>query len=122
MELPPGLELRQSPIEGLGIFATQDFPKGYCLGEFKGEYMKHDEFKRRYGNDRTYCYRKRRTWEYRVAKEKRNFITYINDGVHNSPVSKVNAELRNWCAFTIKDIKAGEEVLLDYGKEYPWTQ
>lgn len=120
MEIPDGLELKQSPVDGLGIFAIKDFPADYCLGEFTGQYMKHAEFKAKYGRDTRYCYFKRRTWEYRVAKEKRNFITYINDGKHNMTESKVNVVLKNWCAYTLRPILKGEELFLDYGMNYPW--
>jgi SET domain-containing protein len=121
IELPEGLELKESPIEGLGIFATRDFPVDYNLGEFIGEYMKHKEFKERYGKDTRYCYRRMRQWDYRVAKEKRNFITYMNDGVHNFKTPCDNVVLKKWCAYTKRPIKKGEELLLNYGKNYPWN-
>jgi hypothetical protein len=120
VSLPKGLELKKSPVEGWGIFATQDFPKNFPIGEFIGNYMKHADFKKQYGNNIQYCYFKRRTWEYRVAKEQRNFITYINDGKHGFSEPKVNCYLKKWYAYTSRPIKAGEELFLDYGRYYKW--
>lgn len=119
--LPDCLELKTSPIHGLGIFATEDIPRGKCLGEFLGDYMRHSEFKSKYGNDTRYCYVKRRTWEYRVAKEKRNFITFMNDGVYKSKTPFHNVILTNWHAYAVCDIKKGDELLLNYGKYYKWN-
>ena len=118
--LPDGLEIKESPIHGLGVFATKDFPAHICLGEFVGVYMKHAEFKRLYGNDIRYCYRKRRTWEYRVAKDPRNFITYINDGTKGFPISQVNCYLKNWHLYTSQFIQAGQELFLKYERAYNW--
>ncbi len=120
MYIPIQLELKDSPIDGLGIFATIDIPAGTNLGKYEGKYMRHTEFKPIYGNDITYCYFKRRTWEYIVAKDERNWITYVNDGVHNQSIKKVNVCLKDWCCFTTQPIKAGEEILLDYGRYYKW--
>ena len=121
MEIPEGLELRDSPIHGLGVFATRDFPTGYCFGEFIGTEMGHTQFKSKYGNDRRYCCRQRRTWRYRVAKENRNWITYVNDGKHNQSVSVVNVYIKRFFIYAQTPVKAGDELLLDYGKEYPWN-
>lgn len=118
--LPSGLELRPSPVAGLGVFATEDLSANRCLGEFVGTPMKHDEFKAKYGTDYRYVCRQRRTWLYRVAKEERNFITFMNDGKHGQTENKVNVRIKNWRAYTTRDIKAGEELFLDYGYAYPW--
>lgn len=115
MNIPIGLELKESPVHGLGIFATVNIKKGSYLGEFIGEFMKHPEFKMKYGNDIRYCYLKRRTWEYRVAKEERNFITYMNCNRKNP-----NVILKNWCAYALQDIAIGDELFLNYGKDYPY--
>jgi len=110
--LPDGLEIRSSPIHGYGVFATRNIKSGVNLGEFIGEYMTHKVFKQKYGNDRKYTYFRQRTWEYRVAKEKRNFITYINHS------ENPNTRLAKWCCYTICDIQQGDELLLNYGITY----
>ena len=35
MNVPAGLEMHASPVDGLGIFASQDFPSGYFFGFFE---------------------------------------------------------------------------------------
>ena len=108
MEVPEGLEIRESPIHGLGVFATKDFPVGYCFGEFIGEEMPWRDFTARYGKDFRYCYKMRRIHRVINAKEKRNWITFINEG-------KPNVILRKRFCFSLRPLKAGEELLLDYG-------
>jgi SET domain-containing protein len=116
--IPRYLELKASPIEGWGIFTTEPVKKDQNLGEFLGIEMNHTEFKKKYGNDLRYTCRKTRQHLYRVAKDYRNFITYINDGVHNNKNPYVNVYIKNWCCYASCDIDAGQELLLDYGKRY----
>ena len=118
--LPPTLAFAVSPVHGWGVFSLIDIPANTNLGEFIGEYMNHKTFTERYGSDRRYVYMKQRTWEYRVAKEKRNWITYINDGKHGFAKSEVNVCLKNWCCYTTRAIKPWEELFLDYGRYYRW--
>ena len=118
--LPRGLVLSGSPIHGIGVFATSAFTKGYCFGEFIGEEMSAKEFRAKYGGDFQYCYRMGRANKVIVAKENRNFITYINDGVHDQAVPKVNVVLKKKCLYALRDIEVGEELLLDYGFYYVW--
>ena len=120
ISVPEGLEFRKSPIHGWGIFAIRDFPAEYNLGEFIGTPMNHKEFTEKYGRDRRHTYMNSRYWKYRVAKEQRNWITYLNDGQHNQSVSKVNVYLKRWCCYTLKPVAAGEEILLAYGRYYRW--
>lgn len=115
MKVPDTLELKTSPVHGLGIFAKEYIPKGSYLGEFEGIYMKHIEFKSKYGNNTKYCYLKRRTWEYRVAKDNRNFITFMNCNRDNP-----NVILKKWGAYAVCDINLGAELFLNYGKYYPY--
>ena len=112
MEIPDGLELRESSIHGLGIFTTREFSAGYNFGEFVGEEMAWGEFKLRYGKDYRYCYKMMRAHKIIVAKEKRNWITFINSGTPN-------VILKKKCCFALRSLKAGDELLLDYGRLYP---
>jgi SET domain-containing protein len=118
--IPEGLILKASPIDGLGIFALKDFPAKYCFGAFIGIEMSIKDFHNRYGKDYRYCYRLGRQNKIIVSKEERNFITYINDGVHNQSVSKVNVILTKRNLYALREIKEGEELLLDYGFFYLW--
>jgi SET domain-containing protein len=82
--------------------------------------MSAKEFRAKYGGDFQYCYRMGRANRVIVAKENRNFITYINDGVYGQAVPKVNVVLKKKCLYALRDIEAGEELLLDYGFYYVW--
>ena len=118
--IPEGLILKASSIDGVGIFALKDYPAKYCFGDFTGVEMSLKDFHLKYGKDNRYCYRMRRQNKIIVAKEQRNFITYINDGIHNQTNPSVNVILRNRKLYALKDIKEGEELLLDYGFYYLW--
>ena len=56
MDVPVGLELKPSPVHGLGIFATAPILYGKFIGDYVGEAMTKAEFKVRYGNDIRYTY------------------------------------------------------------------
>lgn len=120
MELPTGLVIKESPIDGLGVFALTDIPSGQWLGDFVGEEMSLTDFLKKYGRDYRYCMRLRRINKVLVAKERRNWITYINDGVKGFDTPQVNVVCKRRGCYTARDIRQGEELLLDYGKSYPW--
>lgn len=114
MEIPIGLILQPSPIDGLGIFAIKDIPKNTFLGSFEGVTYHISDFKRKYGKNYRYCYKMLRQQKIIVAKEKRNWITFINERRGNP-----NVILKRKGCLTITDIKKGDELLLDYGNLYP---
>ena len=121
MELPEGLELRESPIDGLGVFATKNFPRNYFFGAFEGIEYKWSDYIKEFGKDYRYCYRNRRKNIIISARHQRNFITYINDGIHGTANGIVNVKLSKGGLWATKDITAGEELLLDYGRRYVWA-
>ena len=115
MDVPVGLELKPSPIHGLGIFATRPILYGEFLGDFVGEAMTKAEFKARYGNDIRYTYWTEQNFpNVRVycAKEKRNFITYINES------TEPNVFLKKRKLYTMRDIALGDELFLRYNNKY----
>jgi hypothetical protein len=118
LPLPKGLEKKESPIEGFGIFATQTFCKGEKIGEFEGDEMTLTEFKKKYASDKTYCYNMKRANKIIVAKHKRNFITFINDGKHNQEHPKVNVFMKQKFLYALQNIEPGEELLLEYPSYY----
>lgn len=119
--LPDGLVLKESSIHGLGIFTTKDFPADYRFGDFTGKTMSITDFISQYGKDTRYCYRMTRSHTIIVAKEERNFITYINDGIHLQPVNGTNVYCKKKGLYSLRAISSGEELLLDYGKDYLWS-
>ena len=113
MELPQTLELKQSPIHGLGIFAKQTIPKNTKLGRYTGDHYTLKEFKAKYGKDISHCYVSRRTNLIICAKEKRNFMTYINES------KDPNVFLKSFVLITHRVINEGEELFLHYADDYP---
>lgn len=128
MSLPPlpqpYLYYAKSDIHGIGVFTSQTIVSGTTLGSFEGVEYSITDFLQKYGRDFQYCYRLGRTNKVLCAKENRNWITYMNDGVYQQPFSRQNVILkkprRRLCA--IRDIQPNEELLLDYGKDYPWKK
>lgn len=116
MEIPHNLELRHSPIHGRGIFTREKIPTGIILGEFTGTKILKTEFKIIYGDDIRYTYWTRQNFPNStviVAKDPRNFITYINErAVPN--VALVKKKL-----VSLTDIAEGSELFLLYDKSYP---
>jgi hypothetical protein len=113
METPEGLEWKESPVAGMGIFATRDFPSDYFFGLFKGVEYSLREFKERYGKDVRHCYQLTRQNKILCAKETRNWITYLNESM--TP----NLVLKKKGAWSARAIKTGEELFLKYPNNYP---
>jgi SET domain-containing protein len=107
------LEIKPSPIHGLGVFAKQKILKDTKLSKFIGERYTYKEFADKYGKDRSYCYMARRGNYILCAKEKRNLITYINESL--TP----NVFLYRFKLIANRDIEQGEELFLHYNKIYP---
>jgi SET domain-containing protein len=112
--------IKRSKIEGLGVFAKTDIPKGTKIADYYGKEMKWKTFKNKYGDYKTnslHTYPMRRIWKILVAKEEpyksKNLTNYINE-IHG----KSNCELKLRALYAKKDIKKGEELLLDYPKDY----
>jgi SET domain-containing protein len=115
MEIPHNLQLRDSPIHDKGIFALEKISTGTVLGEFTGTKILKTEFKKIYGNDIRYTYWTLENFKNTtviVAKDPRNFITYINES------SVPNVALKQKKLIALSDIEPGNELFLYYGKDY----
>ena len=113
MYIPDNLEIKDSPIHGLGIFVTKEIKKNQYLGEYIGVLMTSKEFKEKYDKDTRYTYRLGRLHQYIVSKDNRNWINFINE---NRLEPNVCCKKRGCVA--LKDISVGTELMLDYGKNY----
>jgi SET domain-containing protein len=119
MHVPDNLVIRNSPVHGLGVFAAAPVRAGDIFGEFTGTKMLKTEFTKIYGKDRRYVY-----WTHQnfpnstviVAKNPRNFITYINER------SIPNVKLVKKKLIAITDIAIDEELFLFYGKESSYSR
>ena len=112
--------IKRSKIEGLGVFSKEDISKGTKIADYYGKEMKWKTFKTRYGDykkNSLHTYPMRRIWKILVAKEEpyrsKNLTNYINE-IHG----KANCELKLRALYAKKDIKKGDELLLDYPKDY----
>lgn len=112
--------IKNSKIEGLGVFAKRDIPKGTKIANYYGKEMKWKTFKHKYGEykfNSLHTYPMRRIWKILVAKEEpyktKNLTNYINE-----VKGKSNCELRLRALYTKRNIKKSEELLLDYPKDY----
>jgi SET domain-containing protein len=112
--------IKKSKIEGLGVFAVVDIPEGTKIADYYGKEMSWKTFKKRYGeykNNSLHTYPMRRIWKIIVAKEEpyksKNLTNFINE-----IPGKSNCELRLKALYAKKDIKKGDELLLDYPKDY----
>ena len=112
--------IKKSKIEGLGVFASVDIPKGTKIADYYGKEMTLKNFKQKYGeykHNSLNTYRMKRINRIIVAKiepyKSRNLTNYINE-IHG----KSNCELKLRALYAKKDIKKGTELLLDYPKDY----
>jgi len=111
--------IKRSKIDGLGVFASVDIPKGTKISDYYGKEMKWKTFKNRYGdykNNSLNTYPMRRIWKIIVAKEEpyksKNLTNYINES--KTP----NAVLKKRALYASKNIKKGEELTLLYPDNY----
>ena len=115
--IPDGLEYTSDSVAGVGVRATRDWTAGEFIGDYVGVSMTKPEFQQLYGKDIRHTYYRRQNFvgiRVIVAKDPRNFITYINEGTANVILKKFAL----WC---LTDISSGTELLLRYDpRDYPW--
>ncbi|HEY0994795.1 MAG TPA: SET domain-containing protein-lysine N-methyltransferase [Gemmatimonadaceae bacterium] len=116
----PWFELRRSPIQGLGAFATKRIPKGTRIIEYTGEKISNEEADRRYDDTKM---RRHHTFLFILNSK------WILDAAHGGgPAKYINHSCDPNCeAVTvagrriyieaIRTIQPGEELLYDYQYE-----
>ena len=112
--------IKKSDIDGVGVFAKEDIAKGTKISDYYGKEMKWKTFKNKYGEyklNSLNTYPMRRIWKIIVAKEEpyksKNLTNYINE-----IRGKANCELKLRALYAKKDIKKGNELLLEYPEDY----
>lgn len=100
---------------GLGLFADQDIPKGVYLIEYFGKELTDEE---------TYTSNSKYLFEINSKKTidgstRKNIARYINHSC--KPNCEVEIKKGRILVFSKKNIKVGEELAYDYGKEY-WNE
>lgn len=110
------IEVRRSPVHGLGVFAAKRIPKGARIIEYVGERVSHDEADRRY--------------EEKDASDSHTFLfivdskTVIDAGADGNdarffnhscdPNCESTVEKRRVYIEAIRDVEAGAELTYDY--------
>jgi len=100
---------------GLGLFALEDIPKGVCFIEYVGRVIKGEE---------EYTSRSKYLFEVNARKtidgrDRSNTARYINHAC--KPNSEYNIHKGRVFIFSKKKIIAGDEITIDYDKEY-WNK
>jgi len=112
--------IKESPIQGIGVFAREFLKKGTKIADYYGEEMSWKDFKNKYGDYKSNSlntYPMRRIWRIIVAKEEpyksNNITNFINEDRENS-----NVELKKRALYAKENIQTNTELLLAYPKDY----
>jgi uncharacterized protein len=97
---------------GLGLFTNQDIKKGQSIVKYIGEKITEEEANRRGGR---YLFQVNSRWTIDGSSRK-NIARYIN----HSCIPNCEVEYKQGFLVVLakRNIKAGEELSYDYGKEY----
>jgi uncharacterized protein len=116
---PPPFELRQSPIQGRGAFATRRIRKGTRIIEYTGERITQDEADKRYddeamGRHHTFLFTldEKTVIDAAVEGNEARFINHSCD-----PNCQALIEDDRIFIYALKDIPAGQELVYDYAYE-----
>jgi SET domain-containing protein len=118
------LTIKRSKLKdaGSGVFTTCDIPSGVYVTEMKGAPITQKEYENLPDFVQAYtCYVHRNL--YLNAYDDRHFARFVNDA--NGPADK---RFKNNCTLvvdgkkvfieSVKKIKSGSEILVDYGEDY----
>ena len=112
MSLAPGLEIRPSPIDGKGCFATMFFRKGGKIAEYVGERISAAEVERRVrGRRKMRIVQIDDRWSLDGSKGG-NGTHYINHSCDPNAIMKVL--YGHILFFARRDILPGDEITIDY--------
>ncbi|MFN8287702.1 MAG: SET domain-containing protein-lysine N-methyltransferase [Chitinophagales bacterium] len=98
---------------GLGLFAMEPIAKGQRIIEYTGEKINEDEANRRGG---MYLFELNSKW-YIDGKDRKNTARYINHACKSAANCDIDIKAGRIWVFAKKNIKEGEELSYDYGKE-----
>ena len=97
---------------GLGLFALKPIPKGKRIIEYVGPYLPNEEVEKRYGK---YFFGVNSKWSI-DGSPRSNIARYINHSC--APNAEAIISGRRVWIWSRRNIKAGEEIAYNYGKEY----
>lgn len=105
-------EIRNSTVHGKGVFAVNCIKKNTRLADYIGEEMSLKDFKEKYGADISCTYHLGRCNRIINGKQHDNLSHYMNES--KTP----NAVLKKRGVYAAEDIAAGDELFLQYPKNY----
>jgi hypothetical protein len=111
-KLAPGLEIRKSPIDGKGCFASAFFPKGRKIAEYAGELISRREVARRIRTRRKHRICALNSYWSLDGSRGGNGTHYINHSCR--PNSYMRITHGHLLFFALRDILPGEEITCDY--------
>jgi uncharacterized protein len=111
MPLSPGLEVRKSPINGKGCFATVAFSRGRKVAEYAGERITNAEANRRATRKVLRICAINRRWSIDGSRGG-NGTHYINHSCNPNTYMKIT--YGHILFMALRDIDPGEEITLDY--------
>ena len=97
---------------GLGLFAVEPIAKGKRIIEYTGPLITNEEFERRNGK---YFFAVNSKWTI-DGSPRTNVARYINHSCRPNSEALISGR-RVWI-WSKRNIKAGEEIAYDYGKDY----
>lgn len=109
----PLLKVKRSKA-GLGLYAMEAIKKGDFIIEYIGEHISNDEADRR-GGKYHFILTKDITVD---GKSRKNIARYINHSCKPNAEPEVDEDELKINIYAKRNIKAGEELTYDYGKEY----
>jgi len=110
--------IKSSPIDGYGVFAKKQIPKGTPIAYFWGIEMTPKDIKLKYGNYRN-CLRRPFHKKWICSRVCPHLINFVNGvGFGKSINMQPNCEIKKRWLMPTRDIKPGEELLLEYPKGY----
>jgi SET domain-containing protein len=116
VETAPGIEVRESEIDGRGCFATRRFEKGRKIVELVGERVSRVEAARRMrGKRRLHICAIDSYWGIDGSRGG-NGSQFVNHSCR--PNSFVRIIKERVIFFALRDIEPGEEITLDYVESY----
>ncbi len=106
------VEVRPSKIHRWGVFALEDIPKGRKVMEYTGEHVSRKEGKRRAESNEIHCLFTLDKYWYVDGAVGGSGAEFVNHCCEPNLESRIMS--RHILYFSLRDIKAGEELLLDY--------
>jgi len=119
----PRVRVAPSAIAGHGVFAAERLPRETRLGAYEGERLNEAQYWARYPQDNPiYVLRLRRGYVDAADPARSNFARFINSPKGTRKRANVYFRAPDGAVVTKRAIRAGEELLVDYGPTYSWGE